>query len=473
MRILLLRPPDPLLRRMSLWPPLGLGYLAATVRDHHEVEVLDALAEGLGPPEAAARVVAWRPDLLGISLHTQSWLAAGELLGRVRAALPGVITVAGGPHISGEPAPSLRKLPALDYGVRGEAEGAFPALVALLAAGEPCPEALAAVPGLVFRDGAEIRVGEPARVEDLGELPRPARDLLHEERFPVNQLFRLGTGPHALIGASRGCPQACSFCGIRALHGPGIRLRDPRDVLAEVDELVRARGVRTLLFVDDNITAERDWALELFAGLAESFPGLGWSPVHGLRLDTLDAALVRALEASGCFFFYAGIESGSQRLLELVRKGCSLDDVREKLALVRRHSGIRVGGFFILGLPGETVEDLIATIRFARSLKLDRAVFLPATLSPGSPLHREAQAAGSIDDHSGQDYTVAEGYRLIGQAAGRSQPPLSLLQALHLAAYAGFYSQPRLLLRAPLEISPRGLAQALRVVGSTFRHPGD
>ena len=311
-----------------------------------------------------------------------------------------------------------------------------------------------------------IKVGAATRVADLGTLPRPVRVPLREDRYPVNQLFRLGPGPHGILGASRGCPEACSFCGVQALHGQGVRLRPPEDVLDEVGELVQARGVRTLLFVDDNITAHRDWALELFGGLASRFPGVGWSPVHGLRLDTLDAELVRALEASGCSFFYAGIESGSQRMLELVRKGCSLDDVRARIALVRRHSRI-------LGLPGETLGDVIATIRFARSLRLDRAVFLPATLSPGSPLHREAQAGGRIDDLSGQDYTVAEGYRLIGQAAGRTQPPLALLRPLHLAAYAGFYSQPRLLLRAPLELSPRGLAQALRVVGSTFRYPAD
>ena len=466
MKILLIRPPDPHLQRFALWPPLGLAQLAAGLPDH-EVQILDALARGMSVPELVDHVVRARPDVVGFSTLTQSLPSTGACVRGVRAASPRVVTLMGGPHVSGDPLGTFCYVDALDYGLRGEADHSLPRLLELLRGGRPDPARLSRIPGLVFRRGGEVHMGQPAQVTDLDALPRPARHLLQDHLYPRNMLFRLGPRPHAMLSVTRGCPERCSFCGTESITGPGFRRRDLQDVLAEVLEL-RAGGVRTLLIVDDNLTADRDYALELFELLAARAPGLAWTPMHGLRLDTLDEELVRAMDRSGCFFFYCGVESGSQRVLDLMDKGTTVARIQATLEMVRRVSRIRVGGFFVLGYPGETDRDVRRTVRLARRLRLDRAVFLPVTFSPGSPLFRKAERDGTLPDPRSLDYSITDGYRLVGQTLDLPQIPLARLKRLHLWAYASFYLHPRRLWRMPGQLSARGLQDAARYVLAAF-----
>ena len=467
MKILLVRPPDPHLGHFALWPPLGLAYLAASLPDH-QVEICDALARGMGVQELVDQVVRAGPDVVGFSTLTQALPSTRACVEGIRAAAPRVITMMGGPHVSGDPRGTFRYIEDLDYGLRGEADHALPLLLELLQAGRLAPGELSRVPGLVFRRGEEVRVGRVAQVPDLDALPRPARHLLMEDRYPRNMLFRLGPRPHAMLSVTRGCPRRCEFCGTASITGPGLRRRDLQDVLDEVLELRARLGVRTLLIVDDNLTADRQYAMELFELLASRAPGLAWTPMHGLRLDTLDEQLVRAMERSGCFFFYCGVESGSQRVLDLMGKGTTVERVQAAVAMVRRVSRIKVGGFFVLGYPGETPRDVRRTVSLARRLGLDRAVFLPVTFSPGSPIFFRAEEDGVIPDRRLLDYSVTDGYRLVGRTLDRPQIPLTHLKYLHLWAYASFYLSPWRLWRMPGQLSAQGLRDAMRYVLSSF-----
>ncbi len=467
MKILLVRPPDPLLRRFALWPPLGLAHLAASLPGH-QVEILDALARDMRVQEFVERVLRAGPDAVGFSTLTQALPSTRACVEGIRAAAPQVITIMGGPHVSGDPRGTFRYIEELDYGLRGEADHALPALLELLQGGRTAADELSRVPGLVFRHGEEVRVGQPAQVSDLDALPRPARHLLQEDRYPRNMLFRLGPRPHAMLSVTRGCPRRCDFCGTESITGPGFRRRDLQDVLDEVLELRARRGVRTLLIVDDNLTADRRYALDLFELLASRAPGLAWTPMHGLRLDTLDEELVRAMERSGCFFFYCGVESGSQRVLDLMGKGTTVKRIQATVAMVRRVSQIRVGGFFVLGYPGETTRDIRRTVRLARRLGLDRAVFLPVTFSPGSPLYLRAERDGVLPDPRLLDYSITDGYMLVGRTMDQPQIPLARLKRHHLWAYASFYLDPRRLWRMPGQLSARGLWHATRYVLASF-----
>jgi len=401
------------------------------------VEILDALARDMRVQEFVERVLRAGPDAVGFSTLTQALPSTRACVEGIRAAAPQVITIMGGPHVSGDPRGTFRYIEELDYGLRGEADHALPALLELLQGGRTAADELSRVPGLVFRHGEEVRVGQPAQVSDLDALPRPARHLLQEDRYPRNMLFRLGPRPHAMLSVTRGCPRRCDFCGTESITGPGFRRRDLQDVLDEVLELRARRGVRTLLIVDDNLTADRRYALDLFELLASRAPGLAWTPMHGLRLDTLDEELVRAMERSGCFFFYCGVESGSQRVLDLMGKGT-------------------------------TVKRIQATVAMVRRLGLDRAVFLPVTFSPGSPLYLRAERDGVLPDPRLLDYSITDGYMLVGRTMDQPQIPLARLKRHHLWAYASFYLDPRRLWRMPGQLSARGLWHATRYVLASF-----
>ena len=122
----------------------------------------------------------------------------------------------------------------------------------------------------------------------------------------------------------------------------------------------------------------------------------------------------------------------------------------------------------MLGYPGETDRDVRRTVRLARRLRLDRAVFLPVTFSPGSPLFRKAERDGTLPDPRSLDYSITDGYRLVGQTLDLPQIPLARLKRLHLWAYASFYLHPRRLWRMPGQLSARGLQDAARYVLADF-----
>ncbi len=494
MRVLLLRPPDPRIERFSLWMPLGLASLASAIRERHEVTILDAPLLGLDVEAATKRVLEIRPDVLGVSLLTLSLYPAGMLCRRVKEVAPEVVTVVGGPHPSGDPHGTLPLCEAWDYAFQGEAEQGFSLFLDRLeAAGspgrdrsshpvlEPSPRPALIrkkkedwtrdIPGLIRRVNGGVEITPAAFASDLDALPHPAWDLLDLPAYPRHSFFFMGRQPNAHLYATRGCPSSCVFCGIRGVSGPGFRTRSVESVLHEVHILQARYGVQTLMFVDDNLTADRDYALALFDALAGLPSPVHWIPIHGLRLDTLDEELVRAMDRSGCLLFYAGIESGSPRILERMGKGTTLEEIESKVRLVRRVSRIQVCGYFVLGFPGETREDALRSIRFARKLQLDRALFLPNLLSPGSEQWRRLVTSGRMPALTLEDFEdpIGLGYRLIWEfLAEKDGLSPRELRRLFEKAYASFYLRPGPLSRLPFQVSPRGVRDAARWVSRYF-----
>jgi anaerobic magnesium-protoporphyrin IX monomethyl ester cyclase len=361
-------------------PQLGLGYLASAARyGGHEVALHDGLADGL---DTRALVDRCRDaDLVGIGVMSDTLPAVSELSRALVAA--GKTVVVGGPQVTALPEPSLRATGA-QLAVVGEGERS---LVALLDAW-PEPGAL---PG-VHRAGegmAEARALEP----DLDALPFPAWDLMPPARYQYapHGAF-VARMPVAPITTSRGCPCACSFCASPGLWGGGIRFRSPENVLDEIELLVLRHGVREIHFEDDNLTLRRAHVAAICEGLLERGLDISWACPNGVRVDTLDPALLALMKRSGCSLLAFGVESGDPEILRRVGKGTSLEAIEAAIGMAA-DAGIDTQGFFIFGLPGETDASIERSIRFACDSRLDRAQFLLLDVLPGSRLYGELAAA--------------------------------------------------------------------------------
>ena len=158
------------------------------------------------------------------------------------------------------------------------------------------------------------------------------------------------------------------------ISGVPLRTRSIAHVLDEIEVLVHRHGIGEIHVEDDNFTARRKYVLEFCEGVSRRFPGLTWCCPNGVRLDTLDAELLAAMRRSGCYSLSVGIESGCDSVLETIQKRINTDEVREKVELIHR-IGLKTTGFFVIGLPEESEEQIRQTARFARSLPLDHAQF--------------------------------------------------------------------------------------------------
>lgn len=383
MKVVLIAPNS---KAHTVTPPLGLGYLAAAVRQHgHEVDILDLAKERLDANHGAAAARRLEPDLVAVSILSTAYLPVRDLVVALNRLLPGVPLVVGGPHVTAMAGNTLTDL-GVELGVVGEGELAFPELVDRLAAGS----GLEGIPSLCRLVDGEVSCSERSVfLRDLDSLPFPAWDLMDPRTYPdlPHQMLHKKF-PVAPVMTSRGCPFDCTFCASTTLWGRGWRTRSPENVVDEIEMLVKDYGVKEIHFEDDNFTLKASHAAAVCEEILRRGLDIVWCTPNGVRVDSLNDELLVLMRRSGCYGLGFGIESGSQRVLDFNHKKLDLAKVADSIAMVKRH-GIETHGFFIIGLPGETEETIRETIRFACHARLDRANFALLAPLPGSDVFRE------------------------------------------------------------------------------------
>ena len=359
-RVLLIYPffrdfPD---RSVFRFPPLGVGYVAAALREAgHEVRLLDctfrkrsaALREAL---EAKAEVVG---IYCMVSMTQDCFRLARRLRHRSR------LLVAGGPLPTCDPAPFLEHF---DVVVRGEGEQTMKELLQALEEGSD----LASVPGIAFRKaGAGAMTFTPQRTfrEDLDRMAFPARDLLPNERYIRQGKSRQGYSITTVL-SSRGCPYRCEFCS-NVIFGSSYRERSAENVVDEI-ETALGLGYDRISFADDVFTMRPARVREVCEEIRRRGLKFRWECLG--RVDSLDEPTARQMKRAGCSRVFFGIESGNDRILRLMNKGITTGQAASAVEAARR-AGLEVGAFFILGYPGETDRTVLETLRFATALPLD------------------------------------------------------------------------------------------------------
>lgn len=422
-------------------PHLGLGYLASALRKAgHEVTLLDGLREEVeyNPSEF---------DLVGITAMTTYFQEAVIEVHKAKSL--GLPVVIGGPHVLAEPDTSLLQSGA-DYACVGEGDIA----IVEIASGAPIEQ----IPGVAYWKNGRV-VKNPSRgfAKDINSFGSPAWDLIDPRTYPIAPHGMIvKEWPLAPIITTRGCPYRCSYCSAPITAGGTMRSRNPDEVVDEIEMLVHRYGVREIQIEDDNFTFTRSHAMAVCEELIRRKIKVVWSLPNGVRIDRLDEELLKLMHRSGCYLMALGIESASQRILDMVKKKLNREIVKQTVQKVV-DTGIEAWGFFMIGFPTETREEMISTIEFALSLPLTRVQFTKTTPLPGTPIYevwKNEYSGGKQIDWSQFNY-----YDFNPQWSGIGGEEISKLQRW---GHRRFYGRPKNLFHVLHRMKPQQYAMLFK-----------
>ncbi|MFH1836426.1 MAG: radical SAM protein, partial [Methanobacteriota archaeon] len=351
---------------------VGLAYLSGSLKhDGHEVKVFDLNNNSIKKDAWLDEVEEFNPRIVGISVKSSTFFNASEIADAVKSRMPDVLIVGGGPHPTIVGNSFTDKAPSFTFGIMGEGEDVFPRLVQAIAEGKPT-----SING-VFKAGRKKEVS-PVFVRDLDKIAFPAyesftniRETMARVRYPVL--------------TSRGCPYQCTYCSVSAISGHKWRTRSLENVVSEIVEARRRYRIKAFEIVDDNFTVDVARAKEFCRMLIERNVKLSWSCPNGIRMDRIDFELAVLMREAGCELVMVGVESADEEVFKGIQKGESLTDIEEGIRTLQK-AGIQVGGYFIIGLPGDSVNSTKKSVEFAKKTGLNPAHFNMLVPYPGTPL---------------------------------------------------------------------------------------
>jgi magnesium-protoporphyrin IX monomethyl ester (oxidative) cyclase len=231
----------------------------------------------------------------------------------------------------------------------------------------------------------------------------PARHLLPMDKYAIavkeNPLRGVIKKPWTIMITSRGCPFRCVFCTHHTVWGRKWRGRSPQNVVAEIEHLIKDYGIKQIDFLDDNMTLDKNRMENICDLIVKKKIHVEWFTPSGVRADTLDESLLRKMKKAGCKKIRLAPESGVQKIVDkVIKKNLDLLSV-EKAVRICKKIGLKVGCFFVIGLIGETKNDIKETINFAyklRQLGADSFIFSIASPIYGTELYQQAKKEGYL-----------------------------------------------------------------------------
>ena len=425
----------------------GLAVLAAITRAKgYNTRVLDATALELSYDEAVNEICKINPKYIGITAVTISIFNAVEIIKRLRAKNKNYTIFLGGSHITAVPKETFKRFQEIEIGVIGEGD------ITVLELIKACDdnEDLSKIKGLVFRRGKELIITEAREpFMDLDSLPMPAWDLfpnIAEYYYPpAHTVKRL---PATVLITSRGCPGMCTYCDNK-VFGRRLRCYSAGYVIKMIRHLQKEYGMREIQFRDDNFLVFKDRLKELCNRIIDEKIDIVWSCAG--RVDMINEEMLEFMKKAGCWQIWYGVESGSQKVLDTIKKNTSPEKIRNAINLTKK-AGISPCGFFMIGMPNETEEDIKMTIDLLLELPLDEFHMTHLTPLPGSEIHATARDYGEFEN----DWKKMSVWSTIFVPKGLSKEKLTYYSNL---AFKKFYFRPRIIWQYLLKIrSPRHLS---------------
>ena len=408
--------------------PVGLLSIASVLRNAgHQLAVHDCK---LGTRSLPRRLREFRPDFVGIRGLTLYRDFLEDIARLSRGLCPDAVVVIGGPHPTTQAKQALLQTDA-DLAVLGEGEETFREVIEVMSAGET----LEAVKGVAWLEDGELVITEPRPpIEDLDSLPMPAYDLVPmEEYFRMSHASTAPSGRSLTMVTTRGCPYGCSFC--HNIFGQRFRARSPGALVVELLYLKDRYQFEEVEFHDDCFNLLRDRTLDFSRRMQEKGSPLLIAFPNGLRGDLLDREVLTELRRAGTHHLGVAPETASERLQRMLGKNMKLDRLLAA-AEISVELGIFTQGFFMLGFPGETEEELKATVDMACNTSLHIASFHVVNPVPGTRLWQQASESGRVDADP--------------KLRGYSQVNVNLtavsderFRAIWKGAYRRFYMNPR------------------------------
>ncbi len=376
------------------YPPLGTLYAAACLRARgHQVALSDPML-ARGHAEYEADLERFRPDLVAIYEDNFNYLSKMCLTNMRKAAFEKTAMArARGARVVVNGSDASDHLEAyfaagVDFAILGEGERTVEELARALT--QSVPElALAGIEGLAYRGGSSGLLRNRPRefIRDLDELPFPAWDLVDVARYRKAWLERHDYFSINLV-TTRGCPYHCNWCA-KPIYGQRYNLRSPENVAQELAWLKKTVGPDQVWFADDIFGLRPGW-VERFA---EAVAALGCTTSYKIqaRVDLLQPSVVDALARSGCESVWVGAESGSQKILEAMEKGTTVEQIRQATERLRSR-GIRVCFFLQFGYPGEGWREIQQTRRLVRQCRPDDIGISVSYPLPGTKFYDRVRA---------------------------------------------------------------------------------
>jgi radical SAM superfamily enzyme YgiQ (UPF0313 family) len=380
--------------KVMAFPPLGIETLAPVVREAgHEVRMFDTCHPRMKRECIAEEVARERPDVIALSfLSTTSYPTTKEMAARLKQVAPSTPIILGGVFASMNAPEILADCPHADAVGRGEGEELLVDYLSNL-------DDLGSVLGLVWRNGEEIvDNGSRPILRDLDKFPYPDRTSLpidYIESMPLDVPAVLSLDRFCTMQTSRGCPYPCVYCDIPALADGKWRCRSPEHVLGEMQQL-NDQGYRSVYLTDDHFLLKRKRITEICQGIIDRKLELRWG-CEG-RVDSVAIDQFPIMAKSNCGFLAFGVEAGTQKVLDRLKKMQTLEQTEKGVREAKRNGIETCHGFFLIGNPDETEEDIVESFRFAAKLELDTFGFNRLCAYRGTPLWKEYVERGIIDD---------------------------------------------------------------------------
>lgn len=363
------RLPASLNKAQGIYPPLGIAYIAAVLEKNHDVKILDSQAENLTVGEVSKRIKHASPDVVGVTAMTPSIHGALEACRLAKEVDESIVTIMGGVHLSIYPFETV-KSPWVDYGLIGEGEYAMVEFLEMLQDERKIKD----VKGLVYNN--KINPQREA-ITNLDALPFPARHLLPMKKYQCVIMKY----PMTTLITARGCPFNCHFC-FKDAYLNRYRMRSPKNVVEEMEKCVDKYHVKEIAFYDDCFPNKMH-----LRGICNEIinRGLDISWETPQRVDLVDFDLLKLMKRAGCIRVRYGIESGNNRILKFMNKGITLDQARHAFKWTKE-IGMETFAYFMIGYPTETPATIDDTIKFAKELNPDWAMFTVTMPLPNTPL---------------------------------------------------------------------------------------
>ncbi len=446
MKILLIRPPrlnmistnvpNVVDEETGCYPSLGLMYIAACVERYtdHEIEILDTQVEKMNYEEMKSEIRERNPDIVGIQAMTFTLIDVILTARIVKELDKSIPLILGGPHVNIYPEETILNSE-IDFLVLGEGEYVFPDLINALSQRKD----LSKIRGIVYKRNKEIiNTGKREFITNLDAVPFPARHLVPYQKYYSVLAKRT---PITTMMTSRGCPFKCIFCD-RPQLGKIFRYRSAESVVDEMEQCARI-GIKEIFLYDDTFSIKKQRAIDICNEILRRNLKIMWD--IRARVDTVDEKILKKLKLAGCERIHFGVEAGTQEILNILRKGITLQQA-ERAFQWSREVGITTLAYFMIGNPTESREQILETIKFGVKIKPDYAHIALTTPFPATELYRRGLERKILKHDYWKEFAENPRMDFVPEVWEENLKREELIRLLK-SAYMKFYMRPGYVLK--------------------------
>ncbi len=358
-------------------PPLGVAYIAATLKQYHDVTVIDAYGEAINDfhdfhhgkylingltPQMTIRRIPNNTKVIGIScMFSNEWIYAKYLIKLIKEEFPEADIIIGGEHVTADYDYILETCPQITACVLGEGEETILSTVNALERGTPLED----VSGLAFmKEGAIHKTNARTRIRNINEIPWPAWDLIPLENYLSAGLGYGNYGNRSIpILATRGCPYKCTFCTNPQMWGTNWNAREPEDVIKEIKYYIKTYKIDSFEFFDWVGIMNRKWIIAFASLLIKEDLDIKWAYPTGSRTEALDKEVLTLLKESKMRFIIYPSETGSKKTVDRIKKRINLKKMKKSMRECVKLD-IPCEATLIFGFPGQTMFEVLESYLF-------------------------------------------------------------------------------------------------------------